>query len=135
MVVFFTFRRGSSRSRIDKISVSSEFVVDTYQQDETSFSDHLLISTALKYSPSQNLGPGVWRNNTKYYQDEDFVQQFKHFWEVYNYKNRYEKHNNLQKWWQNFKYFFKLKSIRFAKEKVLNQKREAQMSNEGSRFK
>ena len=127
---FFTFRRGSSKSRIDKILVSSQIEVNNYQHTETTFSDHVLISTTLQYVPNQNLGPGVWRNNVKYYQDEDFLRLFEHIWEAY--KTRFHnRNNNLQKWWLNFKYFFKLKSIRFAKEKVLYEKREAQMKEQG----
>ena len=125
----YTFRKGPSRSRIDKICVSCDFVIEKYEQLHTSYSDHELISSHLRYSPSWNLGPGVWRNNTKYYSDPDFLQQFQVFWEYS--KNNIERSGNLQKWWQDFKYFFKLKSIHFAKEKALFEKREFQMREQG----
>ena len=125
----YTFRRGSSKSRIDKISLSSELNVEEYEHTDTCFSDHFLITVKIKFSPKQNLGPGVWRNNIKYYQDEEFLGRFNYFWEIY--KNSYERNNNLQKWWQSLKYFFKLKSIRYAKEQALYKKREAQIKEQG----
>ena len=128
-MAIFLHRKGSTKSRIDKISFSSDLNVESYQQSDSSLSDHSLISAALKFTPNQSFGPGVWRNNIKYYSGEEFLQRFNYFWEVY--KNSYERNNNLQKWWQTFKYFFKLKSIRFAKEKALFQKREFQMREQG----
>ena len=126
---FFTFRRGSSKSRIDKINFSSELHIESYQQSDPCLSDHDLISAFFHFTPNQNLGPGVWRNNIKYYSDEEFLQRFNYFWEIY--KNSYERNNNLQKWWQSFKYFFKIKSIRYAKEIAQKEKRESQMREQG----
>ena len=40
---FFTFRRGSSRSRIDKLCTSSQFTVKEYCQQDTSFSNNVQV--------------------------------------------------------------------------------------------
>ena len=46
----YTFRRGSSKSRIDKICCSAEFQVDKYEFKDTSLSDHFMISSVLFFS-------------------------------------------------------------------------------------
>ena len=76
----FTFRRGTSKSRIDKICVSGGFSVRTYTQDDTGFSDHVLLKTCIVFKSSYERGPGVWKNNVKYYKDESFLEDFKIFW-------------------------------------------------------
>ena len=69
----FTFRRGSSRSRIDKILTSSQFKIDHYGQVDNSFSDHELIFSTLSFQSTFRKGPGIWRNNVKYYGDENLI--------------------------------------------------------------
>jgi len=125
----YSFRRGVAKSRIDKILVSSNMLIAEYLQHETSFSDHQLISITLQHISNQVLGKGVWRNNTKYYEDESFISRFQSLWD--NKVLDFERGSNLQKWWMTVKYNFKTKSIQFAKDKVLLKKREIQMKEQG----
>ena len=47
--LFFTYKGSGCKSRIDKIIVSSSFVIKEYEQLETSFSDHELICASLVF--------------------------------------------------------------------------------------
>ena len=125
----FTFKRAFSKSRIDKILVSSMVKVVGYEQEDTGFSDHEIIWTTIEYKPNQVLGPGVWRNNTKYYAEKEFITIFKELWVKHQYS--YERKKNLQVWWVNFKYIFRRSSIKYAKEKALQRKRDTQMRQNG----
>ena len=126
---YFTFRIGSSKSRIDKICTSSQLSVCEYYQQNSCFSNHELICSKISYWSSLNWGRGVWKNNTKLYRDEDLTQALILLWE--SNKNLPSLHNNLPKWWAEVKYKIKLKFIEFSKYKVVLQKRAAQMQDQG----
>ena len=71
----YTFRRGSSRSRIDMIYVTSGCNVFDYKQVDTGFSDHELVSSSLEWEADYERGPGIWRNNVKHYSSTDFLEE------------------------------------------------------------
>ena len=125
---FFTYRRGESKSRIDKICVSEDCTIQTYYQEDICFSDHELVIAKICYTSHYKNGRGVWRNNTKYYSDPDFVQKFEEFFE--NSKN-VQMYHNLPKWWSTFKYKFRSYFINYSKQKCLFEKRDRQMKNQG----
>ena len=125
---FFTYRRGSSRSRIDKICTSSQFVVERYCQQESLFSDHSLIYSTISFHSNFRNGPGVWRNNIKYYGDDDLIQNLTLIWQ--SCKNESSLTSNLQKWWGDAKYKMKLAFIQFSKQKAMFRKRSWQMRDQ-----
>ena len=128
---FFTFRQaqGNSKSRIDKICSSSQIDVIYYGQIDTEFSDHdLIFSTLSLLSPIQK-GPGIWRNNIKYYSDENLIQSLTRVWETC--KNEPSLLSNLPKWWADTKYKLKLSFIEFSKQKAALRRRNWQMMDQG----
>ena len=127
--VFYTFSCGSSRSRIDKICVSSKFVVEAYFQEDTCFSDHNLIVAKVTYNSIFKRGKGVWRNNVKFYSDEAFRLEIEGFWNrcLCNLRAR----QNLQKSWGNFKQEFRYFFVKYSKEKAVQEKREKQFQEQG----
>ena len=127
--IFYTFRRGLSRSRIDKICTSSELVVNDFTQEDTSLSDHDLIMSKITYIPKFDKGPGIWKNNVKYLGDEDLIQNLSLVWNIC--KNDPSVHTNLPKWWVETKYRIKMSYINFSKEKGVLRKRSAQMREHG----
>ena len=127
--LFFTYKGSGCKSRIDKIIVSSSFVIKEYEQLETSFSDHELIYASLVFDSQQRTGPGVWRNNTKYYSDDKFIKMIKMNFAVHS--RCVTKLHNLQQWWWDFKYSLKRMSISHAKQKSILEKRETQMRDQG----
>ena len=104
---FFTFRRGTSKSRIDKICVSSGCSVRAYSHENTGFSDHELVKADIVFESSFERGPGIWKNNVKYYKEESFLEDFKGFWSDCVISNLdYSK--NIVKWWMDFKEYCKV---------------------------
>ena len=126
---FFTFRKGSSRSRIDKICSSSSIEIKHYGQTNTIFSDHELIFSTLFFQSNFLKGPGIWRNNIKYYSDEELIQILTLRWE--NSKNELSMISNLPKWWVDTKYKLKLAFIDFSKRKAALRRRSWQMMDQG----
>ena len=43
-------------------------------------SDHMLVEAEIVYEATFDRGPGIWKNNVKYYKDQDFLGRFTHFW-------------------------------------------------------
>ena len=127
---FFTFRRGVSKSRIDKICVSGNFSVRTYSQENTGFSDHELIKSCIVFSSAYERGPGVWKNNVKYYKDESFLEDFKIFWNDHI-KSNLNYNRNKVNWWMDFKYKFKLFYIKYSRNKLMLSRRHDQMLESG----
>ena len=127
----FTFRRGTSRSRIDKICVSEGLLVRSYVQED-GFSDHELIKVGVQFETGFNRGPGVWRNNVKYYKEESFLEDFRVFWtECIDSNFNYSR--NVVNWWMDFKYKFKLYYIKYSRQKLLLSRRHDQIM-EGALF-
>jgi len=130
----FTFHRGTCKSRIDSICVSACFCIKTYGQEDTSFSDHELIKTTLLYENVFDRGPGMWKNNVKYYRDDDFLDNFKYFWhqKIINSYGPYR--DNVVTWWLDFKYSFKMYYIKLSREKLLMSRRHDQMLENGLHY-
>ena len=74
---FFSFRRGSSKSRIDHLYISKSCIVDSYQHQDFALSDHDIISTSIVFENTFIKGRGFWRNKTKIYDSENFSTEFK----------------------------------------------------------
>ena len=125
--IFYTFSQGSSKSRIDMIYVSSQSEIMKYWQIESGFSDHEMICVDLRMKSDLERGPGVWKNNVKYYDTKEFLNKFKFFWD-YNFQegsNKY--HKNIIDWWLDFKYNFKMFYIKYCREKIQLSKRNDQI--------
>ena len=77
----FSFHRSTSRSRIDHFFISKSCVTKNYVHDDFAFSDHDVISCDISLENSCfNRGKGYWRNSTKIYESDDFLDKFKVFW-------------------------------------------------------
>ena len=128
--VFYTFRRGTSRSRIDKICVSSGFTVQSYCQEDTGFSDHELLKSSILFESTTERGPGIWKNNTKYYKENSFLEDFRSFWnECVNLGSDHAR--NIVNWWMGFKHKFKLFYIKYCREQLLFQNRHVHILESG----
>ena len=77
---FFSFRRGLSKSRIDLFFSSKNCILDNYQHQDFSLSDHDIISTSIATQSTYLKGKGFWKNRTKLYDSENFIDKFKKFW-------------------------------------------------------
>ena len=129
-VSMFTYRRGTSRSRIDKICVSSNFGISAFCHRDLGFTDHDMIVATLRFTSSYQRGPGVWRNNCSYYGDDNFLDDFKAYWAI-DKPFDYCKSMNILKWWESMKYNYKLFFIKHCKEKLMLKRREEQMLEGG----
>ena len=128
--IYYTFRRGTYRSRIDKICVSSGFTVQSYSQEETGLSDHELIKSCILFNSTCERGPGIWKNNVKYYKDDSFEEDFRTFWiECVNSDIAHDR--NLVNWWLKFNYKFKLFYIKYCRQKLLFQRRHEHILENG----
>ena len=76
---FYTFRRGITKSRIDKIYATKNIKAIEYKQESFSLSDHEIVSVEIIYENNCNKGKGIWRNKTKFYEKENFNQNSRHF--------------------------------------------------------
>ena len=71
-------------------------------------------------------GPGIWKNNVKYYKDDSFLEDFRTFWdECINSDPNYS--GDIVNWWMEFKYKFKLFYIKYSKQKLVFQRRHDQV--------
>ena len=93
----FTFKRGTSKSRIDRAYVSSNVIVTKYEQEIFSLSDHDLIKVDVIFQNNETKGRGIWKNKSKMYAEEDFGEKFENFWE-YHLKNSKKEVNDIG-WW------------------------------------
>ena len=79
----FTFKRkyneSITMSRIDKLFVSKHFEIQSYEQFDCEFSDHEIIVVQLQYQSKMVFGKSPWRNNTKLYKTDSFLENFKSF--------------------------------------------------------
>ena len=128
--IIYSYRRGTSRSRIDKICVSSGFNVQSYCQENTGFSDHELIKSSILFESLSERGPGIWKNNTKYYKEDSFLETFQTFWnECVNLGPDHDK--NIVNWWMGFKYKFKLFYIQYCRDQLMFQNRHVHILESG----
>ena len=81
---FFTFSRGGSKSRIDRIYVSPNVTVENYEQSTISVTDHEMIKIDIIFQSNSTKGRGLWRNKTKLYGELDFREKFEAFWEPWS---------------------------------------------------
>ena len=126
----FTFHRGGSKSRIDKICVSSGCSTRAYSHVDTGFSDHLLVKSCIVLESIYDRGPGIWKNNVKYYKEDSFMEDFEVFWnECKSSSLVYSR--NIVNWWMDFKYKFKLFYIKYSRQKIMFQRRHDQVLEDG----
>ena len=114
-------------SRIDKILVSKHFKIMDYNQSDCEFSDHAIISTHLQYQCKMVFGKTPWRNNTKVFQSENFLDKFKELWENLKVKKRSLLYGNINKWWLEAKYDVKKMLISLGKSICTKERREINM--------
>ena len=127
----YTFKRKHLQncvmSRIDRILVSKDFQLVSYDQVDCVQSDHELIHTQLQFQSEVKRGKGVWKNNTKIYKNEKFYEDFEKFWDNLKVKKRAMYYNNLKKWWVEVKYEIKMWLIEMGKRTALLERREMNM--------
>ena len=102
--VFFSFRRGLSKSRIDHFYISKNCIINNYQHQEFALSDHDIISTSIVTQNTFLRGRGFWRNRTKLYELENFPEKFKEFW-AENLKRNWKRCTGS--WWLETKFQIK----------------------------
>ena len=100
----YTFHRGTSKSRIDKVLVTDQFKIECYQQEDYISSDHDLIKVNLNYQAKWVPGKGVWKNNPKIFHEDNFIPKFEELWE---FLKRFRTNGNSTKWWVDAKYRIK----------------------------
>ena len=97
---------------------------------DTGFSDHELIKSSISFSYNFEKGPGVWKNNVKYYKEESFLEEFQLFWtDCINLGFDYTR--NVVKWWLDFKYKYKMFYIKYCRQKIMMQNRHDQVLDGG----
>ena len=114
-------------SRIDKIFAGKHFTIVSYNQKECELSDHELVSTHLQYQGKMVFGQRPWRNNTKYYKTDDFLEKFTIRWEQLKVKKRSMYYGNINKWWLEAKYDIKRMLMSYGKEASIQERREINM--------
>ena len=119
---FFSFRRGQSKSRIDHFYTSRNIIVESYQHHEFSSSDHDIISMKLILSNNLiNRGKGYWKNRTKLYESEQFLENFEKFWDE-NLKENNKR--SIGSWWVETKFQIKRFLIKMNNEIVESKQEE-----------
>ena len=116
-----------SMSRIDKILSSKHFKRVAYSQEDGVDSDHEIIMAQLQYQSIAVFGKGLWRNNTKYYKGENFLEDFKMFWNNLKATKSPKYYGNFNKWWNECKYDTKVMLIQLGKKNSQSTRREIGM--------
>ena len=114
-------------SRIDKVLVSKHFKIVSYDQTDCEFSDHVMVSSHLQYQCKLVFGKTPWRNNTKLYKSENFIDKFKEFWEKLKTKKRALYYGNINQWWLEAKYDIKRMLTSLGKSTCIQERREVNM--------
>ena len=112
----FSFHRSTSRSRIDHFFISKSCITKNYVHDDFALSDHDVISCDILIDNSCfNRGKGYWRNSTKIYESDDFLDKFKVFWakNVMQNKKRF-----TGSWWVETKFQIKKFLITISKQNL-----------------
>ena len=94
-------------SRIDHLFVSPLFKILSYEQLICEHSDHECIVGHMQFECSMVFGKSVWRNNTKLYASDGFLEKFESFWDQSKNKRKSLYFGNLNKWWLETKYEFR----------------------------
>ena len=113
--------------RIDRLLVSKHFRILSFQQSACEHSDHDCITAQLHFESSIVVGKSFWRNNIKLYSAENFVDQFKEFWEETKKKKLSLYYGNLNKWWLEMKYDLKRMLRAFGRTHSTYENREINM--------
>lgn len=112
---FFSFRRGLSKSRIDRVYTSHDCTIKEYKQYDFPFSDHDIVAIDIENQNLHSKGRGYWRNSAKVYEYDDFLENFKDFWSknVMLIKKRF-----TGAWWVECKFQIKRFLIKYNKKKM-----------------
>ena len=110
---FFSFRRGQTKSRIDHFFISKNCIIDSYQHQDFSSSDHDIISVSVIIQNTLCRGKGFWKNRTKIYDSENFIDKFKEFWDE-NLRKNWKRYSGS--WWLETKFQIKKCLIKMNKE-------------------
>ena len=127
----FTFKRKYNdsvvMSRIDKLLVSKHFEIMGYSQYDCDLSDHEIIASEVQYQSKMVFGQRPWRNDVKMFQSDNFLDNFKSFWNNIKIKKRAMFYGNIAKWWNEAKYDVKRMLMTLEKSTKLYEKREISM--------
>ena len=127
----YTYKKGSdgnlSMSRIDKLLISKHFNIIDYFQEDYIPSDHEIIVTQLQHQSVLVFGRSPWRNNTKYFKYDNFLEKFKILWNNLKTSKSYLYYGNFNKWWNKVKYDVKVMLINFGKDSSRADKRNIGM--------
>ena len=115
------------------VCISSSFSVREYTHEVTGHSDHDLIKSCIVFESFYERGPGIWKNNTKYYREDSFLDKFREFWDecVNGSNSRFDYNRSKINWWMDFKYKFKLFYIKLSREKLVFERRHNQILESG----
>ena len=104
----YTFRTKSNEkcimSRIDHVLVSPLFKICSFHQNICEHSDHECIVGHVQFESTMLFGKSLWRNNTKLYASDQFLEKFENFWEQSKITRKSQYYGNLNKWWLEFKH-------------------------------
>ena len=123
----FTFCSKSTKSRIDKIYVSSDIKLTSVAVLPNQFTDHETVITQFEIPLPLPRGKGYWKNNASVYYDEKFLEIFQQKWTCWKSKCAT---SNIASWWLDTKLRIKklviqhsvrLKNERLAIENNLKQ--------------
>ena len=114
-------------SRIDRLLVSKHFKIMAYNQVDCELSDHEMVFTHLQYQSKMVFGKTPWRNNTKIFGVDSFLDKFKEFWEDLKIKKRALLCGNINKWWLEVKYDIKRWLMTMGKTVSTQERREINM--------
>lgn len=101
------------KTRIDLILCTRniEGFIGNIKFEETSFSDHKMISMAMDWNQMKR-GPGVWVLNTEILREENYVSQVKEIIEKEKENRLYTEDKRI--WWENVKYLIKKFTIKYC---------------------
>ena len=127
----YTYKRqnkGScSMSRIDRLLVSKHFDIMAFDKHDCELSDHELISVQVQFQSKMVFGKRPWRNNTKLFKSDSFLDNFESFWTNLKVKKCALFYGNINKWWNEAKYDTKRKLMTLGKSFSLYERREIDM--------
>ena len=99
----FTFKRGTSKSRIDYFltETSCDNSITSKNIVHFPFSDHDIINIATNFSKIE-LGPGVWKMNVATIHSTQFQESIEYLWSTW--KSKITDYTNILVWWELVKY-------------------------------
>ncbi|KAK3091503.1 hypothetical protein FSP39_020293 [Pinctada imbricata] len=123
----YTFKRGTSRSRIDMILVPIERECDVTRVGITNcpYSDHSFVHLTINIEKISK-GPGIWIMNKRTIQSEQFRDTFNAFWDYWKYEIK--NYDSIKIWWELTKK--KIKEITINISKALNRQNKNLLDKE-----